>query len=485
MEIEQIVFEPQPGAQEAFLSCGADIAVYGGAAGGGKTYSILLEPLRYFRVSDWNGVIFRHNANQILNAGGLWDTASNIYPVSGYTSRSSTPRGFTSPFGARLDFAHIEIDKDLESWQGSQICYIGWDELTHFTKKQFFYMLSRNRSTSGIKPIMRGTCNPDPESWVADLIDWWIGPDGYPIKERSGIVRYFVHINDELIWSSDADDLTERFPGQMPKSFTFIASTIHDNKILLEKDPSYMANLLALSQEDQNKLLHGNWHVKIDDPYAIIQRENVLAARKRILTKHDYNFAPLIFGVDPARSGIDSSFLTKRQGLKVWPPTGWSKLKTGQLGVVIAREIDKDKPDAVFIDAGAGAGLIDWLHDRGYLNVYEVPFNSVANAARFYNKRAEMYTLAAEWTVLGSLPDDPELCKELCIPKYKYRVDDRKQIEEKDEIKKRMGGKSPDRADSFVLTFAQPVHKQASNKTPYFANGDFANGNYDIFKTGG
>ena len=96
-----------------------------------------------------------------------------------------------------------------------------------------------------------------------------------------------------------------------------------------------------------------------------------------------------------------------------------------------------------------------------------------------------MYTLAAEWTVLGSLPDDPELCKELCIPKYKYRVDDRKQIEEKDEIKKRMGGKSPDRADSFVLTFAQPVHKQASNKTPYFANGDFANGNYDIFKTGG
>ena len=69
------------------------------------------------------------------------------------------------PGGAKIKFAHLEYDSTVLDWQGSALAFIGYDELTHFTEKQFFYMLSRNRSTSGVRPYIRGTTNPDPDSW--------------------------------------------------------------------------------------------------------------------------------------------------------------------------------------------------------------------------------------------------------------------------------------------------------------------------------
>ena len=100
-------------------------------------------------------------------------------------------------------FDYINRDDDLQKWQGSQITMIGFDELTHFSEKQFFYMLSRNRSVCGVKPYMRATCNPDADSWVADFISWWIDQDtGYPIKERSGKKRWFVRINETVMWAA-------------------------------------------------------------------------------------------------------------------------------------------------------------------------------------------------------------------------------------------------------------------------------------------
>ena len=86
--------------------------------------------------------------------------------------------------GAKVTFAHMLYEKDKYSWQGSQICFLGFDELCHFSENQFFYMLSRNRSVCGVKPYVRATCNPDVDSWVANFISWWIDQEtGYPIPE--------------------------------------------------------------------------------------------------------------------------------------------------------------------------------------------------------------------------------------------------------------------------------------------------------------
>lgn len=223
---------------------------------------MLLEALWNHDVEGFNCVIFRRNSTQIRNPGGLWDNSQDIYRHFGGTPKS-TVLEWDFPSGAKIKFAHLDHENEKYSYQGSQICLIGFDEVTHFTRSQFMYMLSRNRSTCGVKPYIRATCNPDSQSWVREFIDWWIDPDtGYAIPERSGAIRWFIVIADRLIWGDSEQELKDQYPDSMPKSFSFIASSIHDNKILLEKDPGYLSNLNALSRVEREQLLHGNWNIK-------------------------------------------------------------------------------------------------------------------------------------------------------------------------------------------------------------------------------
>lgn len=256
---------PQKGPQEAFMSSSADVVVYGGAAGGGKTFAILMEPIRHINNPKFGAVIFRKNGVQITNEGGLWDESRNLYgKIPGARGIKNPKPKWIFPSGARVSFAHIERDDMLYAWQGSQIALIEFDELTHFTEKQFFYMMSRNRSTSGVRPYIRATCNPDSESWVARLIQWWWDPDtGYAIPERSGVIRYFARIEEEIRWGDTPQAVINQGadPDQV-KSFTFIASTLEDNQILMQQDPGYLANLLSLPLLEREQLLHGNWKIK-------------------------------------------------------------------------------------------------------------------------------------------------------------------------------------------------------------------------------
>ena len=253
--------EPQP-KQAKFLKSKADIAVYGGSAGGGKTYALLLEPLYHIDKSCFSAVIFRRNLTQVKSAGGLWDTANEIYPLLGAEQRISD-YAFTFQNGVKIKFGYLESEKDVYKWQGSQIPLIMFDELTHFSKKQFFYMLSRNRTgCKGIRPYIRATTNPDVNSWVREFIDWWIGDDGLPVKERDGVIRYFVNVNDNIIWNDSREELQKEYPHLIAKSFTFVSATLYDNKILMENDPAYLSNLMALPKVERDRLLGGNWNVK-------------------------------------------------------------------------------------------------------------------------------------------------------------------------------------------------------------------------------
>jgi hypothetical protein len=206
--------DPQEGPQSEFIACEADIAIYGGAAGGGKTWGLLFDPLRHMETSpDFGGVIFRRTSVQIRSEGGLWDESIKLYGVlNAEPNKSSLEWKFPHPrkpgeFGMSMSFANLEHDDSYLNYQGSQMPWIGFDELTHFTEQQFFYMFSRNRSTSGVKARIRASCNPDPDSFVRKLIDWWIGADGFPIKERAGKLRWFIRINDEMIWADTKEEL--------------------------------------------------------------------------------------------------------------------------------------------------------------------------------------------------------------------------------------------------------------------------------------
>lgn len=257
---------PQPGPQEAFLASSADIAFYGGAAGGGKSWALLLEPLRHKDNPEFSCVIFRRTYPQVTNPGGLWSESEKVYSPAGAVPRQ-TDLLWRFPSGAVVRFAHLQYETNRLDWQGAQIPLIGFDELTHFTRDQFFYMLSRNRSLSGVRPYVRATCNPVPSDdptggWIHDFISWYIDENGYAIPERSGVLRWFVNVNNALHWADSPAELANRFPNVTPKSFTFIRSSLFDNKILMQYDPGYLANLQALPLVDRERLLGGNWKIK-------------------------------------------------------------------------------------------------------------------------------------------------------------------------------------------------------------------------------
>ena len=279
MKSQLKIIKPQDGYQQKALACEADILISGGQAGPGKTFALLLESIRNTNNKDFGGVIFRRTSVQIRSEGGLWDTSFELYPVCMAQPKESTLE-WTFPSGANIKFSHLEYEKNKLDWQGAQIAFIGWDELTHFTETMFFYLLSRNRSTSGIKPYVRATCNPDPESWVAKLIEWWIDPEtGYPIKERDGILRYFIKYGDNYIWGDSYQEVKEKSAhfldnmieksglkaSDFIKSISFINGNIYENKILLEKNPEYLGNLLSQDEQTRMQLLEGNWKIAISD----------------------------------------------------------------------------------------------------------------------------------------------------------------------------------------------------------------------------
>jgi len=116
----------QNGPQKQFLKSNADIALYGGAAGGGKTWALLMEPLYHIGVPGFGAVIFRRTTPQVKNEGGLWDTSMKIYPQmegDNEETLTNTPKDSIiewtfKPENNRVKFAHLEYEKNVLDWQG-------------------------------------------------------------------------------------------------------------------------------------------------------------------------------------------------------------------------------------------------------------------------------------------------------------------------------------------------------------------------------
>lgn len=183
----------------------------------------------------------------------------------------------------------------------------------------------------------------------------------------------------------------------------------------------------------------------------------VEAAQERTYRDDDYRNAPLVFGVDVARFGDDASVLFPRRGLVALPPLVFRQLDNMALADRIAGEMCRQRPAAVFVDAGGGAGVIDRLRQLGHA-VNEVPFGGrAARDDRFVNRRMEMWQNVKEWLESGgALPPDEALKAELSAPTYSFDARGLLKLEAKEHIKERLT-RSPDRADALALTFAAPV----------------------------
>ena len=263
-----MAIRPQPGPQEDFCASRADIAIGGGGAGGGKTFGLLLESLRNIHAPLYTGVIFRRTTEQIRYPGSLWDGSAEVYPQNGGRPRESTLE-WIFPSGAVMKFGHLEREMDKYNWDGSQVAFIGFDQLEAFTKGQFFYLLSRTRSPLKIPSYIRATCNPDPGSFLASFLAWWIDEEGWAIKERSGVLRYYVRDGDDIVWADSVEEHLRQGvddPNDVT-SVTFIPSTVYDNPINLERNPKYVGKLKAMALVDRMRLLGeghkgGNWKIR-------------------------------------------------------------------------------------------------------------------------------------------------------------------------------------------------------------------------------
>jgi len=237
-----------------------------------NSYALLLEAIRHIDNKDFRFTLFRRTQQQLSKAGGLWDESQKIYSLVNGDAREMGHK-WTFPSGAKGDFSGMQYEKDKLDFQSAQICYIGFDQLEQFTESQFMFMLSRNRSVCGVDPYVRAAANPEP-GWLADFLAWWIADDGYADMSRAGKLRWLIRDGDKILWfDTQAKSIAafgrdkEGNPTIPPLSVTFIPASVYDNKILLETDPKYIANLMALPSMERKRLLGdrvrgGNWHIK-------------------------------------------------------------------------------------------------------------------------------------------------------------------------------------------------------------------------------
>ncbi len=194
----------------------------------------------------------------------------------------------------------------------------------------------------------------------------------------------------------------------------------------------------------------------------LIPIDLVSAACARTIREDELLGAPRVLGVDVARFGDDRSVIVKRAGLGCYMPKIVSKTDNMTLAGMVAAEINRWKPDAVFIDAGRGEGVIDRLRQVGH-KVQEVNFGGKpTESGMYHNKRTEMWDKLRAWLEQGGvLPKLQEIKADLTTPTYDFDAANRMRLESKEDIKERLG-RSPDIGDALALTFAFPVVKHLS-----------------------
>jgi len=232
LEVEKnVIFSPNEGPQEDFLAAAETDVLYGGAAGGGKSYAMLVDPLRYAHRASHRALIIRRSMPELRE---LIDKSRELYPKAfpGCKYRE-VEKLWNFPSGAKIEFGFLERDADVYRYQGQAYSWIGFDEITHLpTEFPWNYLASRLRTTdSEIVPYMRCTANPG-------------GVGAHWVKKR------YIEPNEPNHSFKGADGLTRKF----------IPARLEDNPYLA-KDGRYEQMLKALPATQRKQLLEGNWDV--------------------------------------------------------------------------------------------------------------------------------------------------------------------------------------------------------------------------------
>lgn len=461
-------FIPNPGPQTDALLSEADLMLYGGAAGGGKT---ALEIGAYF-LDHVSGLILRREAVQL---DGLIEFAKTVGEPSEGRYVGGSENVFKCDNGGRLKFAGLNQADDWRKHAGNARDYMAFDEAGEFLKEQVFSLMAWNRSVIegqrcrtilGSNPPRGGD-----GGWLLEEFAPWIAPQG-GIRARPGELLWVIVVGGETEWVDGPGEYERGGEKHTATSRTFISAKLDDNPFL--KNTGYKARLQALPEPLRSQLLYGDFSAGQEDhEWQAIPSEWIEQAQSRWISKPP-EIPMSSVACDVAQGGKDKTQIQPKYGEWYGQFTSLAGSDTPD-GPTVAAELVKVMRDRcrVIVDAGGGYGG-DTLTQLAHADVDCLAYNgATASTSRsrdglfeFKNFRAQTVWQFREALdpAYGSdiaLPPDPEMKADLCAYRYS-RVPAGGQRGEailigpkdgKGGMKERLG-RSPDKGDTTLMNFA-------------------------------
>jgi hypothetical protein len=479
---EKIRWKPLPGPQTAAYNCQADILFYGGAAGGGKTDLIL----GVAHQNHSNVVIFRREYGELK---GIIRRGDEMFgkrsQQTDYGKYNKVDKIWNFPDGRTIELGGVQHEGDEEKWQGLPHDLKAFDEIDKFSEEQFRFLIGWNRTSN---PNQRcrviATGNP-PTSAEGDwVIEYW-GPwldETHPNPAKPGELRWYTTNKEgkDVECKSGEPFINEDGETVQPLSRTFIPARVEDNPFLMAS--GYKARLQALPEPLRSKMLKGDFTAgKQDDPWQVIPTQWVKEAQERWKNIPKPNVPMTCLGVDVARGGQDQTVLSPRylnwfDKQLCFPGTD---TPDGQYVASLVLANRPSESTMVNVDViGVGASVYDLLN-----KVYKIPVMPLHSSEHseetdkskqlsFINKRAEWWwklreALDPQGDQKLAIPDDRQLRADLTAPRWEMTARGIK-VEAKEDIKDRIG-RSPDKGDALVYSFAQ-IKAAASARLAHIPN---------------
>ena len=334
-----LIVKPHKGFQELFVRSNVDVVIGGGVLNCGKTMGAVLATVEPSLDPNWRGLFLRNNLQDIKSGGALLDTFREVYGNTITITTAQDPR-ITFPSGAYVDITHTN-DQRVEvldqRFKGRQYDMIYFDEASSFQWSTFTTIASRNRGKSAYAGKILMTTNPEREHWLRDFLDWYIGPDGFIVEERSGVVRYFYMMGSTVkdvvfgdskeevyrICKMDIDRKLDKIYGygkgrenwkQMIKSFTFLLGRMSENTDSLQNNEGYIGTIAMAGGAEAAKKLEGNWDVSSRDEEDSVVTYDEAAS---VFTNDDQVNGDKWITVDLADSGTNNFVQIAWNGLHI------------------------------------------------------------------------------------------------------------------------------------------------------------------------
>lgn len=266
--------------QRKALGSTADIVIFGGGNGGGKSFTLRCAALRpeYIGTPGCAAVLFAESNVKLEMAGGMVAGCKDLFAAGhplGLDGYKQTPtKRWTWPCtGGGEAITDLSYVGEPGQWDGLEAACIGVDQAEQLRSEQLWSLAGRNRSSTGVRCRLMLTVNPPPEGrdhWITQMLTagGWIGADGYPVEENDGRVKHFARVGDDLVFADTVEELDamgvlERDrAGKViqPKTMTFIHALVDDHPVDKFRE-DYKRELAQLPEVERLRRLRGNWYV--------------------------------------------------------------------------------------------------------------------------------------------------------------------------------------------------------------------------------